>query len=149
MHQSWWPLRQSIPRSARDCTSHLRRATRHALRVPFSPHRCGDLHRPLGSAPDGIAQRAQGRVRVSVQERGEDGEDRSIRVVDHKRWEGVGRGGRKGQVWVVFWDQVDLCVRMVIARHTSTLQERWRWKDHHPYIAFRRLPVDALTVWNG
>ena len=103
----------------------------------------------LGSAPDGIAQRAQGRVRVSVQERGEDGEDRSIRVVDHKRWEGVGRGGRKGQVWVVFWDQVDLCVRMVIARHTSTLQERWRWKDHHPYIAFRRLPVDALTVWNG
>jgi hypothetical protein len=69
----------------------------------------GNLHRLLGSAPDGVAQRAQGRVRVGDQEREAGGGDRSIGAVDCERWESVGGGGRDGQAWVVvFGDQVDL-----------------------------------------
>ena len=86
MHRSWWPLRQRRPKNTRDCTSYVGRATRYPLCVAPGPHRRGDLYRPLGSAPDGIAQRAQGRVRVGDQEREEGEEVRAIRVVDRERW---------------------------------------------------------------
>jgi hypothetical protein len=104
------PLDRGASRSACDCTSHVGRPTLHALRAPSGPRRRGDLYWLLGSAPDGIAQRAQGRVRIDNQEWEAGGGDRSIRVVDWERCEGVG-GGRQGQVWVVVvGDQVDLSV---------------------------------------
>ena len=90
MHRSWWPLRQRRPKNTRDCTSYVGRATRYPLCVAPGPHRRGDLDRPLGSAPDDIAQRAQGRVRIGDQDREEGGGDGLIRAVDCERFESIG-----------------------------------------------------------
>ena len=39
----------------RNCTSHVGRATPHALHDPAAPHCCSDLYQSLGSVPDGVA----------------------------------------------------------------------------------------------
>ena len=58
------PSNRGVARSLRDCTSHAERTTHHALRVPFGAHRRGNIHRPLGSTPHGIAQKSLSRARI-------------------------------------------------------------------------------------
>ena len=102
------PADRALPRSACSCTSQVGRTTRGALRGPSRAHCGGDFYGPLGSTPNGVAQCAQGCVRVSDQRREEGGGDGPIRMVDCERWTGVGRGSRKSQAGaVVSRDQVD------------------------------------------
>ena len=92
------PFDRGVSRSTRNCPSHVGRATRHPLHVPPGPHHRGDLYRPLGSTPEGIGQRAQGRGDQDLEEGGGDG---SIRVVHCERCESIGERCLEGRAWVV------------------------------------------------